>query len=123
MARNVSVTMRWIERNISDEPSRIYATEVSKLLVDLLTEEWSRHGRETVSDVDSWEGDYCQEPGTEQARSKEAALTSIVWWVIVLQVQYCIFRGKFSNSHDEKISAYSPGQALRRAGRKFFLWP
>ena len=32
--------------------------------------------------------------------------------VIVLQVQYFIFRGKFSNSHDEKISAYSRGQAL-----------
>ena len=73
MARNVSATMHWIERNISDEPSRIYATEVSKLLVDLLTEEWSRHGPETVSDVDSWEGDYCHKPGTEQARSKEAA--------------------------------------------------
>ena len=43
--------------------------------------------------------------------------------VIVLQVQIFIFHRKFSNLHDEKISAFSPGQALTRAGKEFFLWP
>ena len=41
--------------------------------------------------------------------------------VIVLQVQIFIFQRKFSNLHDEKISAFSPGQALTRAGKEFFL--
>ena len=39
--------------------------------------------------------------------------------VIVLQVQIFIFHRKFSNLHDEKISAFSPGQALQELGKNF----
>ena len=39
--------------------------------------------------------------------------------VIVLQVQIFIFHRKFSNLHDEKISALSPGQALQELGKNF----
>ena len=75
MAKNVSVTMRWIpsELNVSDEPSRLYDTEDSKLLVDLLFDEWVRHGPATKSDVDSWDrGSVPQEPEPRPSRREEA---------------------------------------------------
>ena len=43
--------------------------------------------------------------------------------VIVLQVQIFIFHRKFSNLHDEKISALSPGQALQELGKNFSCPP
>ena len=59
-----------------------------------------------------------------QCCAKHRQSTDYIWsMVIVLQVQIFIFHRKFSNLHDEKISAFSPGQALTRAGKEFFLWP
>ena len=107
LAKNVSVTVRWIpsELNISDEPSRIYDTEESKLLVDFLTEEWGRHGPASMPDTDSWGSDrlVC-EPGGGQAWSKETAKSG----------------GRPScSSHDcakEAVSEFGPGgHALREA--------
>ena len=46
LARNVQVAIRWIpsELNIADEPSRVYDEEESKLLLDLLADDFSSHG-------------------------------------------------------------------------------
>ena len=60
LARNVSVTMRWIpsELNIADEPSRLHDEEDSKLLIDLITEEWGSHGTKAYSNLGGSEPDW-----------------------------------------------------------------
>ena len=52
-------------------------------------------------------------------RARVRPCTARVRRVIVLQVQIFIFHRKFSNLHDEKISAFSPGQALQELGKNF----
>ena len=58
LARNVAARVRWIpsELNISDEPSRFYDEEESKLLVDLLAESWLHHGPSPLSHFETGAG-------------------------------------------------------------------
>ena len=52
LARNIFVAIRWIpsELNISDEPSHIFDDERSKLLVDLLVDDFVSHGTHEKED-------------------------------------------------------------------------
>ena len=80
-ARNVSLSIRWIpsELNFSDEPSRLYDEEESKLLIDLIqTDDFGRvssrvpleprHEQQTHTSVES---DTCRSSAAAPAASEE----------------------------------------------------
>ena len=77
LARNITATVRWIpsELNNSDEPSRIFSQESSKLLTDQIPHVRSKEGTKFEATLDQKENDCKQ--GSRSCASGEAGAEGI----------------------------------------------